>query len=96
MCSSRHVDKPIKLFLTPIPVVRPFDRVGVNIIKFPKSNGGMKYVVVFVGYLIKWPGVFATSNQTSPTVAELLVEHVVSHHGVPSELLSDRGTPFLS
>ena len=96
MYASRHVGKPIKPFLTPIPVGGPFDRVGVDIIKFPKSNQGKNYAVVFIDYLTKWPRVFATSDQTSLTVAELLVEHVIPRHGVPSELLSDRGTAFLS
>ena len=51
---------------------------------------------MFIDYLTKWPEVFAASDQTSLTVAELLVEHVIPHHGVPSKLLSDRGTAFLS
>ena len=96
ICTSRHVGKPIKPFLTPIPVGGPFDQVGMDIIKFPKSNRGKIYAVVFIDYLTKWPKVFATSDQTSLTVAELLVEHVIPRHGVPSELLSDRGTAFLS
>ena len=73
-----------------------FDRVGVDIIKFPYSSTGMMYAVVFVDYLTKWPEVFAISDQTSPTIARLLVEKVIAHHGVPSELLSDRETSFLS
>ena len=87
---------PIKPYLTPIPVGGAFDRVGVDIIKFPKSRSGKQYAVVFMDYLTKWPEVFATTDQTSPTIAKLLVEQVVSRHGVPSELLSDRGTAFLS
>ena len=54
------------------------------------------YVVEFVDYLIKWPEVFATSNQSAYTIAKLLVEKIVSQHGVPSQLLSDRGGAFLS
>ena len=77
-CASKHVDKPVKLFLKPIPVGGPFDRVGVDIIKFPKSNKGYKCAVVFVDYLMKWPKVFATSDGTSLTVAELLVEHIAN------------------
>ena len=96
VCASRQVGKPIKPYLTPIPVGGAFDRVGVDIIKFPRSSTGMTYAVVFVDYLTKWPEVFATSDQTSPTIARLLVEEVIAHHGVPSELLSDRGTSFLS
>jgi len=38
---------------------------------------------------MKWPEVFATSDQTSLTIAELLVKNIVSRHGVPAELLSD-------
>ena len=35
-------------------------------------------------------------GQTAPTIAKLLVEKIISRHGVPSELLSDRGPSFLS
>ena len=39
---------------------------------------------------------FALPDQSSATVAKLLVEAVVSRHGVPSEVLCDRGKAFLS
>ena len=35
-------------------------------------------------------------DQTAPTIAKLLVEEIVSRHGVPTEILSDRGKAFLS
>ena len=47
-------------------------------------------------YLTKWPEVFATSNQEALTIAILLAEHIVTRHGVPRKLLSDRGANFLS
>ena len=92
-CASRHVGKAIKPPLTPIPVNGPYERVGVDVIKFPWSSKGNAYAVVFMDYLTKWPEVFATPDQTSLTIAELLVKNVISRHGV---LLSDRGTAFLS
>ena len=95
-CASRHVGRAVKPLLTPIPVSGPFDRVGVDIIQVPKSFSGNQYAVVFVDYLTQWPEVFATSDQSSLTVARLLVEHVICRHGVPVELLSDRGKAFLS
>ena len=82
--------------LTPIPVERVFDRVGVNIIKFPTSYDGNQYAVVFMDYLSRWPEVFAVADQTAYTVATLLVERVISRHGVPAELQSDHGQNFLS
>ena len=60
-CASRNVGKPIKPNLTPIPVAGPFDRVGVDVIKFPCSSRGKRYAIVFIDYLTKWPEVFATS-----------------------------------
>ena len=52
--------------------------------------------MVFVDYLTKWPKVFATRDQMALTIAKLFVEHVVSRHGVPAQLLSDWGASFLS
>ena len=43
-----------------------------------------------------WPEVFPVRDQTALTIAKLLVEEVICRHGVPTELLSDRGTNFLS
>ena len=74
----------------------PFDRAGVDVIKFPMSSAGKQYAVVFMDYLTKWPEVFATCDQSALTIARLLVEQVISRHGVPAELLSDRGKAFLS
>ena len=36
------------------------------------------------------------ADQSAATIARLLVEQVVSRHGVPAEILSDRGKSFLS
>ena len=96
MCATRQPGIATKSPLTPIPVGGVFDRVGVDIIKFPTSYDGNQYAVVFMDYLLKWPEVFAVADQTAHTVATLLVEHVISRHGVPAELLSDHGQNFLS
>ena len=96
VCASRSVGRPERPPLTPIPVAGPFDRVGVDVLKLPRSRRGHSYAVVFVDYLTKWPEVYATRDQTAPTIAKLLVEEVISRHGVPNQLLSDRGPSFLS
>ena len=69
VCVSCHMGRQIKPYLTPIPVEGAFDSVGVDIIQFPRSYSGNKYAIVFVHYLIKWPEVFATADQTLPTIA---------------------------
>ena len=95
-CASRRVGRRERPPLTPIPVGGPFDRIGVDVIQYPTSHDGNQYAVVFVDYLTKWPEVFAIPDQTALTIARALVEGIISRHGVPSELLSDRGRNFLS
>ena len=82
--------------LQPIPVGGPFHRVGVDVLQLPLTRNGNRYVVVFLDYLTKWAEAFAVPDQQAETIARLLTEHVISRHGVPEELLSDRGTNFLS
>ena len=96
VCATRSVGKQIKPFLTPIPVDGPFNRIGVDVLQLPKSSRGNCYAIVFMDYLTKWPEVFLAMDQTALTIAKLLVEEVISQHGVPRELLSDRGASFLS
>ena len=95
-CATHSPGKAVYPPLTPIPVSGPFDRVGVDVIQFPRSSDGNQYAVVFMDYLTKWPEVFAVPDQTAATIAKLLVEEIVSRHGVPSEILSDRGKAFMS
>ena len=45
VCATRNIGRSVKTPLTPIPVGGPFDRVGVDVIKFPKSGRGHRYAV---------------------------------------------------
>ena len=64
--------------------------VGIDVLHLPPSLSGNKCAIVFMDYFTKWPKVFATSDQTTETVAHLLVEHVISRHGIPEHILSER------
>ena len=82
--------------LQSIPIGGPFHRVGVDVLQLPPTFDGNKYAIVFMDYFTKWPEVFAAADQSATTIARLLVEEIVSRHGVPEQLLSDRGQNFLS
>ena len=96
VCATHSTGRALRPPLTPLPVAGPFDRVGVDVIQFPRSHSGNLYAVVFMDYLTKWPEVLPVPDQSAATIAKLLVEEIVSRHGVPSEVLSDRGRAFLS
>ena len=62
----------------------------------PLTEMGNRYIVIFADYLTKWVEAYPVPNQTADTIARLLVENIVCRHGVPNELLSDRGANMLS
>ena len=82
--------------LHPIPVQRPFQIIGVDIMDLPKIAIGNKHVIVFQDYLTKWPMVYPVSDQKARRIAEILVNDIILFYGVPECLLSDRGTNLLS
>ena len=82
--------------LHPIPVQKPFQIMGVDIMELPVTERGNKYVIVFQDFLTKWPMVFPAPDQKTARIARLLAEEIVPLFGVPDALLSDRGTNLLS
>ena len=82
--------------LHPIPVKRPFQIVGVDIMDLPVTTNGHKHVVVFQDYLTKWPMVYAIPDQKAHRITRILVDEIIPFYGVPECLLSDRGTNLLS
>ena len=96
-CASRDgLGRPLRPNLQPIPVGGPFNRVGVDVLQLPPTYNGNRYAIVFSDYLTKWPEGFPSPDQKAETIARLLVEQVVPRHGVPEQLLSERGQKFLS
>ena len=82
--------------LNPIPVQRPFQILGTDVMDLPKTERGNKHVLVFQDFLTKWPLVFPMPDQKMERIVKILVDEVVPLFGVPEALLSHRGTNFLS
>ena len=89
---GRHNKPP----LHPIPVQRPFQIVGVDIMDLPTTQQGNKHVVVFQDFFTKWPLVYPVPDQKATTLVQLLTKEVIPFFGVPEALLSDRGANLLS
>ena len=90
--TGRHYKPP----LHPIPVSRPFQIVGTDLMEVRRTRRGNKYVIVLQDYLTKWPLAYALPDQKALTIAHILVEEVIPFFGVPEALLTDRGTNLLS
>ena len=85
--------KPV---LHPIPVQKPFQVLGIDVMDLPVTEKGNRHVVVIQDLFTKWPMVFPVPDQRATRIAKLIAEEVVPLFGVPESLLSDRGTNLLS
>ena len=82
--------------LHPIPVQRPFQIVGLDVMELLKTEQGNRYVIVFQDFMTKWPLVFPTPDQKAIRLAKLIAEEVLPQFGVPDAILSDRGANLLA
>ena len=64
--------------------------------ELPLTVNGNRYIIVFVNYLTKWVEAYAVADQSSETIAQLLVDNIICRHSVPEELISNRGANLLS
>lgn len=68
------------------------DAVG-PLIETPRGN---IYILVFADYFTRWVEAFPVAALDTITFVNTMIDGVISRHGVPERLLSDRGSNFTS
>ncbi|KAJ1199297.1 hypothetical protein NDU88_003134 [Pleurodeles waltl] len=84
--------------LQPLPVVStPFERVGIDIVGplDPKTALGNRFILVLVDHATRYPEAIPLRTVTAPVVGRALMG-VFTRMGFPKEVVSDRGTNFIS
>ena len=76
---------------------RPWSSISMDFVEeLPKSNG-FNSILVVVDRLSKWAIFILTTTKLSTVgLIDLVIDHVVSQHGLPSSIISDRGSKFTS
>ena len=73
----------------------PFERIALDIMgPLPTTESGQKYILVVGDYFSKWTEAFPLPNQEAKTVAEKLVNEVISRYGAPERIHTDQGRNF--
>ncbi|UYV79319.1 RRM1 [Cordylochernes scorpioides] len=74
---------------------RPPCRVGMDLLgRFPKSDTGNKWIIVYTDYLTRFSVTKALPTGEAKEAAKFLMEDVVLKHGAPREIITDRGRVF--
>ena len=68
-----------------------FDIVG----PFPRSKSGYKYLLTYICMASRYPDAIPLKSVTAEDIAEGMLD-IFSRTGLPRELLTDRGTQFVS
>ena len=69
--------------------------VAVDIMgPFPVNANGNRYILVAEDYLTKWYEAWAIPNQEVNTVAQKLLDEMLLHFSLPTELPSDQGRQY--
>ncbi|OMJ12683.1 Retrovirus-related Pol polyprotein from transposon [Smittium culicis] len=63
---------------------------------FPITSNGNRYILTAIDYCTKWPIAQAVANIQSETVINFLLTEVVQQYGIPTQIITDRGSNFLS
>ena len=83
--------------LIPLPIIEvPFERIRLDIVgPLPKSARGHQYILVLVDYATRYPEAILLRKATAQQISKELFL-LSTRVGLPKEILTDQGTPFMS
>ncbi|CAH2247248.1 PREDICTED: uncharacterized protein LOC108718501 [Pelobates cultripes] len=99
-CPECQHTAPFKAYrspLVPLPIIEiPFERIAMDLVgPLVKSARGHQYILVILDYATKYPEAIPLRNTSAKTIARELML-MFSRVGIPKEILTDQGTPFMS
>ena len=82
--------------MKPIEAYLPFELMGMDILtNLNETLDGYKHIVVLTDYYTKWPEAFAVKDHSAKTLAQIIVKEIMSRHGAPERIITDRGQDFM-
>ncbi|UYV66976.1 hypothetical protein LAZ67_4003508, partial [Cordylochernes scorpioides] len=84
--------------LMPIPPADfPFQKIGMDLLgRFPVTNQGNKWIIVCTEYMTRFATTKAIPDAGAMEIAKFIVEEIILRHGAPQQIITDRGTNFMS
>ena len=99
VCQQRN--KSGRTFRAPLypltEVTRPYQRISMDVLcNLPCTYDNNKHLLVVTDAFSHYIEAFPMQDQTAETIARILVNNIFCKHGMCNELLTDKGSNFLS
>ena len=95
-CATSKVTRNTKAPLQQLPVPPGrFHTVHVDLVTM-ESSRGMRYILTMIDRTTRWPEAVPLRSMTADVVARAFIYGWVSRYGVPAQVVSDRGSQFVS
>ena len=91
LCDACNQTKPALTQLVPLvnmPIGKPWEMLGVDILKVPMLCQGNSNILVIQDYFTKWPVAIPLKDQIAESTVKALVE-TLSIYGIPTYIHSD-------
>ena len=76
--------------------LKPFQTVAVDsVVNLPETSNGFKHMVVLVCYFSRYPIAIPVKDLSLQTFVEVVMTHLITEHGCPERLVSDKGGQFV-
>lgn len=98
-CGAKNVchQAPAGLLQPLAPTVTPFERVGLDSLgPFQQSIDGNVHILVLTDYTTRMAFAKAVPRATAEETAKFMVAEILTRHGTPRQVLTDRGTEYVN
>jgi transposase InsO family protein len=97
-CSRRKTTRPMNSGLTDLTLAtNSWETVGIDLLgPLPVTEEGYRWLLTIVDQFSRWPMAIPLRGKTTGEIARALHDHLVTQHGPPITILSDRGRELIS
>lgn len=97
-CTKRKTTRNMRLGLTTETLAtEPWEVVGVDLVgECLETTRGNRWILTITDHFTRWPIAVAVPDKKATTVARVLYENLISEHGVPRKILTDKGKEFVN